>query len=136
MSIGPIEGVAMLTSGQADHARAASSQGQAHSASGAGRVSQPVPGTLPTQENSARQKATSTYELPQDVVEVHQDPDVKDQIIIQYLDQARNIVLQIPSNEELAVERGIAQEFQQTAKLRAASGSATEGSKGEETYGD
>jgi hypothetical protein len=74
--------------------------------------------------------------LPQDVVEVHQDPDVKDQIIIQYLDQARNIVLQIPSNEELAVERGIAQEFQQTAKLRAASGSATEGSKGEETYGD
>ncbi len=47
---------------------------------------------------------------------MHQDPETKDQIIIQYLDPAKNVVLQVPSSEELDFERAIAQELQQAAK--------------------
>jgi hypothetical protein len=91
---------------------------------------------MPKQERSIAKSATSTRELPQDVVEVHQDPEIKGQIIMQYLDQANNVVLQVPSNEELAVERGIAQEFQQAAKLRESASTAAARSEGEEAHGD
>jgi hypothetical protein len=67
---------------------------------------------------------------------VHQDPETKDRVIIQYLDQAKNVVLQVPSNQELGVERGIAEEFQQAAKLRASADTAASGSEGEKTHGD
>ena len=50
---------------------------------------------------------------------MHQDPEAKDQIIIQYLEQAKDVVRQVPSNQELSVEHGIAQEIQPVAKLRA-----------------
>jgi hypothetical protein len=73
--------------------------------------------------------------LPQDVVEVHQDPEIKDQIIIQYLDKAKNLVLQVPSSQELDVERGIAQDFQQAAKVRATEKTAA-ASEGETSHGD
>lgn len=56
-------------------------------------AAQPVSGTLPKQESSVAKNVASTYELPQDEVEVHQYPETKDQIIIQYLDQAKNVVL-------------------------------------------
>ena len=70
---------------------------------------QAVSGTLSKAESSAAKVVPTIYELPEDVVEVHQDPDIKDQVIIQYLDKAKNVVLQVPSNQELDVERGIAQ---------------------------
>jgi len=95
----------------------------------------PVSGTLPEQESSVAKKISAVYELPQDVVEVHLDPETKNQIIIQYLDQSKNVILQVPSGEELDVERGIAQEFQQATKLRASAGTAAVGSEGEKTHG-
>jgi hypothetical protein len=63
---------------------------------------------------------------------------VKDQVIVQYLDQAKDVVLQVPSKQELSVERGIAQEFQPAAKLGASEGTAAAGSrsKGEKTHGN
>ena len=66
--------------------------------------------------------------------------EIKDQIIIQYLDQAKDVILQVPSNQELNVERAIAQEFQQVAKLHAnattAAATAAAGSEGEKNHGD
>jgi hypothetical protein len=97
-------------------------------------VNQPTSGTGPERQTLPAQRVSSTYELPQDEVEMHQDPDVKGQIIIDYLDQAKNIVVQVPSSEELNVERGIAQELQDEAKR--ASHAAVSGTAEVKTYGD
>ena len=94
---------------------------------------------MPKQESTAAKIVAAPRELPEDVVEVHQDPEIKDQIIIQYLDPAKNVVLQVPSNQELNVERGIVRDSQQAAKLRAtdrASVAASAVNEGEKAHGD
>jgi glycerol-3-phosphate O-acyltransferase len=65
---------------------------------------------------------------------VHQDPETKGQII-DYLDKAKNVILQVPSSQELSVERGIAQELQRAAQQLAKS-ETTSANTGEKTYGD
>jgi hypothetical protein len=96
----------------------------------------PVSGSLAKQEDDLAKSLPTTYELPEDVVEVHQDPEIKGQVIIQYLDQAKNVVLQVPSNQELGVERGIAQDFQTAARERADESTAAAGTEGKKTHGD
>ena len=128
MSIAPVDSFPAAKSAQA--AKASVRSGTAEEAA------QPVSGTLPKQETSIAKNVPSTYELPADVVEVHQDPETKNQIIIQYLDKGRNVVLQVPSNQELSVERGISQDFQQAAKLRASADTATANDEGGKTHGD
>jgi hypothetical protein len=88
------------------------------------------------QENFVAKTSPATDELPQDVVEVHQDPEVKGQIIIGVSGQGQERFLQVPSSEELTVDRGIAQEFQQAAKLRQGASTAAAGNEGEKTHGD
>jgi hypothetical protein len=101
-----------------------------------------VSGTLPKQETTVAKNVAPPRELSEDVVELHQDPEIKDQIIIQYLDPARDVVLQVPSNQELSVERGIVRDSQQAAKLRAtdraatAAGAASAVREGEKAHGD
>jgi hypothetical protein len=95
---------------------------------------QPVSGTLPKQETSSAKNVHPPFESPQDVVEVHQDPETKGQII-DYLDKAKNVILQVPSSQELSVERGIAQELQRAAQQLAKS-ETTSANTGEKTYGD
>ena len=90
---------------------------------------------MPKQETSIAQSARLTYELPEDVVEVHQDPETKDQII-DYLDKARDVVFQVASSEEVSVERGIAQDFQQAVKLRATADMTATGSQGGKAHGN
>ena len=138
MSIAPVESFPPQRNAEPENPNAASGYTQARSASGAVAESaaQPVSGTLSKQESTVAQSVSSTYEMPQDVVEVHQDPEIKDQIIIEYLDTAKNVVLQVPSAEELSVERAIAQEFVQAAKLRPNPVSRAAGNEGEETHGD
>jgi hypothetical protein len=105
MSIGPVDSFPPAKSLQAADTSVGSGRAQAHPESGAVEAPQPVSGTLPKQEGSVAKNVASTYELPQDVVGMHHDPEIKDRIIIQYLDQAKNVVLQVPSNEEFLVER-------------------------------
>ncbi len=137
MTIGPVDSFPPAKSVQAANTSVGSGRAQASPESGAVQeAAQPVSGTLPIQDSSVAKNVASTYELPQDEVEVHQDPETKDQIIIQYLNQAKTVVLQVPSNEELLVERGIAREFQPAAKLRQSASTAAVGSVGEKTHGD
>ncbi|MGA2980886.1 MAG: hypothetical protein ABSD76_14950 [Terriglobales bacterium] len=138
MSIGPIQSFPPAESMQAVNPSVGSSRAEPRPDSGtaAEKAAQPVSGTLPKQETSIAKNVPSTYELPADVVEVHQDPETKNQIIIQYLDKGRNVVLQVPSNQELSVERGISQDFQQAAKLRASADTATANDEGGKTHGD
>lgn len=132
MSIGPIESFPPPASTQSENVSVGVGTAPGHSvAATAQQTSQPVSGTLSKQEKSVAKNVPEAYEVPEDVVEVHQDPDIKNQVIIEYLDKAKDIVLQVPSTEELSVERGIAAEFQQAAKLRATeeTAPASEGGK-------
>jgi hypothetical protein len=120
MSIGPIESFSLSDNSRSVNPGADSRLAEPRPAPAAPQQSPaPVSGTVQNQQKSPAKTAAQTYELPQDVVEVHPDPQDKGQVIIQYLDHANNVILQVPSQEELNVERGIAQEFQQAAKLRA-----------------
>ena len=87
-------------------------------------------------EDATFRKSPKTPEIPEDVVELHEDSEVKNQLIVEYLDQAHNVILQVPSDEELAVERGIAQELVQTAKQRSSESAAATPNKGEPAHGD
>jgi hypothetical protein len=138
MSIGPIQSFPPAESAQAVNPSEGLSRAEARPESGvtAEEAAKPVSGTLPKQETSTVKNVPSTYELPEDVVEVHQDPETKDRVIIQYLDQAKNVVLQVPSTEELSVERGIAQDLQAAAKLRANASTTTGNEERGKTHGD
>lgn len=135
MSIAPVDSFPPVSE-QSASPGIGSGHSQARSVSSlADDPAQPVSRTLSKPETAAVRSIPAAYELPQDVVEVHQDPDIRGQVIIQYLDQAKDVVLQVPSDQELGVERGIAQEFQQEAKLRASATTPTTEREGE-THGD
>jgi hypothetical protein len=137
MNIAPVKGSPLAKTEQAANERVRSGSAQAGSKSVSAEAAiQPVSGALPKQKNTVAKNVPVTYELPEDVVEMHQDPEIKDQIIIQYLDQSKNVILQVPSSEELSVERGIAQESQTAAKLRAIEAAAAAGSEGDKTHGN
>jgi hypothetical protein len=42
----------------------------------------PVSGALPKQEKSVAKNVSSTFKLPQDAVEMHENPEAKNRIII------------------------------------------------------
>jgi hypothetical protein len=105
-------------------------------ASVAGVQAKSVLGTLSKAEKSGAENVPRTSELPQDVVELHQDPESKNQVIIQYLDPAKQVILQVPSQQELNVERGISRESQQKAKLRESERQAATVSEGVKTHGN
>lgn len=100
--------------------------GSERSAPGTGRTvaQQPSSGYSPTQESLNAKVVPVNYIPPQDVVEVHQASDVKGQIVVEYLDKAKNVVLQVPSVAELDFESAIAQEFQRVDKTQAGNGTA------------
>ena len=98
--------------------------------------SQSVSGTVPQPEKPVAKNVSAPYVLPQDEVQLHQDPENKNQIIIQYLDPSKNVILQVPSNAELDLEHGIAQELQEAVKLRASEDTAAVVSEGEKSHGD
>ncbi len=146
MSIAPVEGFPPPRNEQSVSAQTASARANARTSRApaptkpvsAEDVAPTVSGILPKQESAAAKNVSAPRELPQDVVEVHQDPEIKDQIIIQYLDQSKNVILQVPSAQELNVERGIVQDFQQAVKLRASERAAATASsnEGETNHGD
>ena len=137
MSIAPVPSFPPARSEQPDNARVRSGQPPARpAAQPAEEPAQAISGTPPKQEESIAKNLPATYELPPDVVEVHQDPEIKNQIIVQYLDPAKNVILQVPSSEELSVEHGISEEFQQAAKLQVSESAAVAGSTGDKIHGD
>lgn len=98
-------------------------------------VANPV-GTESSPEDPTFRQSPKADESPQDVVELHADSEVKNQLIVEYLNQSGSVILQVPSSEELNVERGIAQELEQAAKLRASESSTPTPSKGDKGHGN
>lgn len=136
MSIGPLAPISTGVSTKlADTETAASSSlrsavGSAHAPEQSGAE------TVPQQEDADSRNSPKADEIPEDVVEVHEDSQVKNQLIVEYMDRAHNVILQVPSDEELAVERGIAQELEQAAKLRSSAPAASTPTKGDPDHGD
>jgi hypothetical protein len=138
MSIAPVQSVPPIRNEQSETTSVQTQHTPTKTTSEAdeARVVQPVSGTLSNARIPAEKIALKTYEIPEDVVEVQQDPDIKNQVIVQYLDPSKNVVLQVPSKQELSVERGIAAESEQAAKLRATERTTAAASEGAKTHGD
>jgi hypothetical protein len=62
--------------------------------------------------------------MPQDEVQVQRDPAGSGQIVIKYLDDKGNLVLQVPSSQLLGLARAIEQTFNEQARDRAAASEA------------
>ena len=75
--------------------------------------------TVRGEVNSGNLHTAATSGLSQDKVQVQHDGQVQDQIVIKYLDQnTGDLILQVPSDEVLNVDRGIYQEFASQARAR------------------
>ena len=139
MSIGPVQNFGPVT--EAPPAKASPPADSSHTTANqhlaAERVAQPETGNLPTQEQTGTRNVPSPAELPQDEVQVQRDPQIRDEVVIQYVVTATgSLILQVPSAQVLSVRRGIDQEFQQQAKARESAGTAAAlAAKGEEPHG-
>ncbi|MFZ1158399.1 MAG: hypothetical protein WAO10_11495 [Candidatus Sulfotelmatobacter sp.] len=143
MSIGPVQNLGPVT--EAPSAKVSPpverSQTTASQHDPAEEIAQPETGTLPKQKELGVKNLSSPAQLPQDEVQVQRDSQIKDEVIIKYLNTATgDLILQVPSAEVLSVDRGIYQEFQQQAKVRENAGTAPvadrPSTEGEEPHGN
>ena len=87
----------------------------------------PVPpdsGLAPNRESQAPRKATKSFELPRDEVQVQRD--AQNQIVIQYLDGSGKVIFQVPSSQILALQQAIEQALEQQEQSRASRTSGAE----------
>lgn len=61
---------------------------------------------------------------------MQRDSATNGEIVIRYLDQRGNLILQVPSSEVLGVTRGIDQALEQSKRAQAAESGVTPRSKG------
>ena len=95
----------------------------------------PVPnsGARPKQEVPNASTSSQLAEMPEDEVQVQQDSQTNGRIVIRYLDQAGDLILQVPSSQVLGLARAIDQALQQQAQARTKNG--TEGGEGGNAHG-
>ena len=138
MSIGPVQSLGLVKEQPvADAVRPAStSQTTAPQNGTTEKVAQPGVGTQPRQEASTSKSAPALSELPQDEVQVQRDSQIRDEVVIKYLNTATgDLILQVPSAQVLSVDRGIYQEFAQQTATRASASAAAVADKGDERHG-
>jgi hypothetical protein len=135
MSIGPVQNIGPINDGQS--ANGNRPVGRPQTIGAHRETAQPGTGTLPKQEEPSAKAPPLLTELPQDEVQVQRDPQIRDEVVIQYVVTATgSLILQVPSAQVLSVHRGIDQEFQQQAKARESAGTAAAlAAKGEEPHG-
>lgn len=115
MSINPVPGISSASEVAPGGMQPSTRQSQSEPSAKSANL--PDLGTLPKQESSGANNSPEASEFVQDEVQLQQDSEVKDQIVIKYLDKTTGeVVLQIPSRQALAVARGIYEEFQKRAE--------------------
>ena len=72
----------------------------------------PRPGYGPKQEAVVEKDVPSGSQLPEDEVQLQRDSGLQNELIIRYVDGAGNLILQVPAEQVLNLERAIAAEFQ------------------------
>lgn len=75
-------------------------------------------GSDPIPEPPSAQRSPSALELPQDEVQVQRDSQADDQIVVRYMDDKGNLILQVPSEQVLSVAHAIGQDLQREQKAR------------------
>lgn len=90
----------------------------------------PTSGTLPNQNIHRPQGADASAETTEDEVQVQRDSQTNGEIVIRYLDQTGNLILQVPSAQVLDVTRGITQALEKAIKPLNAAGAASSGNEG------
>jgi hypothetical protein len=117
MSINPVPAVGPVSETPAGEGQPRVHQAQPDPAVEAVRTKNPPDvGMPPKQETSATKNAPAAVEFPEDEVQLQQDSEIKGQVIVRYLDKANGqVVLQVPSEQVLAVDRGIYDEFRKQA---------------------
>ena len=101
MSVNPVQGFGSGSEVPLGEAQPPSRQSQSDPSPEAAvkGLSPPDVGTLPKQESSISNHAPAADEVPQDEVKLQQDTEIKDQVIVRYLDKASGqVVLQVPSD--------------------------------------
>jgi hypothetical protein len=138
MSIGPVQSLEPVSQEPSAKANppAERSQTSANQQEPTGKTAQPETGTLPKPKAAGVKNPPSPAELPQDEVQLQQDSQIRDEVVVKYLDRATGgLILQVPSAEVLSVDRGIYQEFREQDKVHESAGRATVADKGEEPHG-
>jgi len=80
--------------------------------------SRPVSDPDSKQEIATRRHTSQAAELPRDEVQVQRDTESNGQIVIRYLDQSGQVILQVPSSQVLGLARAIEQALEKQAKDR------------------
>ncbi|HUO13798.1 MAG TPA: hypothetical protein VMX38_02335 [Verrucomicrobiae bacterium] len=88
------------------------------------------PGTAPKINESPASSVTPSSEIPQDEVEVQRDSQVHGEIVVRYVDQSGNVVLQMPSEQVLGVARAINEDLQREQKVHSAAQATEESHEG------
>lgn len=74
--------------------------------------SQPDPGIASNRDQLLTSASTVSAEGPQDEVEVQRDSGADGEIVIRYLNQSGNVILQVPSSEVLGMARAAEQDLE------------------------
>lgn len=78
--------------------------------------SQPDLGNKPKVEIRAARTDSTSAPAPRDEVRVQRDEEANGQIVIKYVDESGNLILQIPSSQVLGLARAIEQALQEQAQ--------------------
>jgi hypothetical protein len=73
----------------------------------------PSSGYGPTQEAPVQKDVSPASQLPEDEVQLQRDSGLQNELIVRYVDKTGNLILQVPAEQLLNLERAIAAEFQQ-----------------------
>jgi len=72
----------------------------------------PNAGQSPEQQAPVKKAPAPESSLPEDEVQLQRDSDFENQLIVRYVDKTGNLILQVPAQQVLDLERTIAAEFQ------------------------
>jgi len=119
MSIDPVQGFGPISEVGLGEGQPRVWEVQSSPSSGADSSTESSPnvGRLPKEESSGTNNTSAVAEFPEDEVQLQQDTEIRDQVIVRYLDKATgDVVLQVPSTQVLSVARGIYEDFQKQAE--------------------
>ena len=122
MSVGPVSRIEASGPQLADTA-----QRDGSSPAPKTNVPRPDSGTSPKQEVSPAQEDGRSTPIPQDEVQVQREDGIDGEIVVKYLNQSGDVILQIPSSQVLGLARAIGQDLKKEARSRASADADDEG---------
>jgi len=129
MSISPVKDISNVPEGPTS-LQSARHPGQPH----AGVAGHPIPpgsGNSPRPEIHVANDGSAALSRPEDEVQLQHDTELKNRLIVEYVDKSGKIVVQVPSEQMLRLERAIAEELQAAGTRPVPASSTTQRPEGE-----